>query len=203
MVRRWFAKPVFAGSIPVISILMAELLLFVLFSFLKILFVIVPLLISVAYFTLAERKILGTIQRRMGPNVIGTYGLLQPLADGLKLFIKEALIPSSANKVLFIISPIITFIVSLVGWSVIPFDKFSAVAELNIGSIYLIAVSSLGFYGIAMSGWSSNSKYPFLGALRSTAQMVSYEVSMGFIIVTIVLCTGSFNVDVPPSPNCH
>jgi len=165
-----------------------------LFSFIKILFIIVPLLLSVAYFTLAERKILGTIQRRMGPNVIGTYGLLQPLADGLKLFIKESLIPSNANKLLFVISPILTFIVSLIGWSVIPFDKYSALVELNIGAIYLIAVSSLGFYGIAMSGWSSNSKYPFLGALRSTAQMVSYEVSMGFIIVTVVLCTGSFNL---------
>jgi NADH-quinone oxidoreductase subunit H len=171
-----------------------ELILFIVFSFIKILFIIVPLLISVAYFTLAERKILGTIQRRMGPNVIGAYGLLQPLADGLKLFIKEGLVPSNANKILFLISPVITFIVSLIGWSVIPFDKYSALVELNIGSIYLIAVSSLGFYGIAMSGWSSNSKYPFLGALRSTAQMVSYEVSMGFIIVTVVLCTGSFNL---------
>lgn len=170
------------------------MIIFILKNILKILFVIIPLLISVAYFTLAERKILGTIQRRMGPNVIGTYGLLQPLADGLKLFIKEGLVPSNANKILFIISPLITFVVSLIGWSVIPFDKFSAVVELNIGSIYLIAVSSLGFYGIAMSGWSSNSKYPFLGALRSTAQMVSYEVSMGFIIVTIVLCTGTFNL---------
>lgn len=160
----------------------------------KVLLIIVPLLISVAYFTLVERKVLGAIQRRMGPNVVGLYGLLQPLSDGLKLFSKEALIPSNANKILFIISPIITFIVSLIGWCVVPFDKYSALVELNISAIYLIAVSSLGFYGIAMSGWASNSKYPFLGSLRSTAQMVSYEVSMGFIIVTIVLCTGSFNL---------
>jgi NADH-quinone oxidoreductase subunit H len=168
--------------------------LFVITNLIKILVIIVPLLISVAYFTLAERKILGTIQRRMGPNVVGVYGLLQPLADGLKLFMKEALIPSNANKILFIISPMLTFIVSLIGWAVIPFDKYSILMELNISALYLVAVSSLGFYGIAMSGWSSNSKYPFLGSLRSTAQMVSYEVSMGFIIVTIVLCTGSFNL---------
>ena len=163
-------------------------------GFIKILFIIIPLLISVAYFTLVERKVLGTTQRRMGPNVVGVYGLLQPLADGFKLFVKESLIPSSANKLIFIIAPIITFIVSLIGWCVIPFDQYSTLVELNIGSIYLIAVSSLGFYGIAMSGWSSNSKYPFLGSLRSTAQMVSYEVSLGFIIIVIILCTGSFNL---------
>lgn len=166
----------------------------VIIGFIKILFIIIPLLISVAYFTLVERKVLGTTQRRMGPNVVGTYGLLQPLADGFKLFVKESLIPSSANKLIFIIAPIITFIVSLIGWCVIPFDQYSTLVELNIGSIYLIAVSSLGFYGIAMSGWSSNSKYPFLGSLRSTAQMVSYEVSLGFIIIVIILCTGSFNL---------
>lgn len=165
-----------------------------LLTLLKVLIIIVPLLISVAYFTLAERKVMGAIQRRMGPNVVGVYGLLQPLADGLKLFVKEALIPSNANKLIFVASPIITFIVSLIGWCVIPFDKYSALVELNIGTIYLIAVSALGFYGIAMSGWSSNSKYPFLGSMRSTAQMVSYEVSMGFIIVTIVLCTGTFDL---------
>lgn len=165
-----------------------------LFILVKVLVIIVPLLLSVAFFTLAERKVLGTIQRRMGPNVVGVYGLLQPLADGFKLFIKESLVPSNANKIIFIISPIITFIVSLIGWCVIPFDKYSALVELNVASVYLIAVSSLGFYGIAMSGWSSNSKYPFLGSLRSTAQMVSYEVSIGFIIVTIVICAGSFDL---------
>jgi NADH-quinone oxidoreductase subunit H len=171
-----------------------SLLISLIVILIKILVIIVPLLLSVAYFTLAERKVLGTIQRRMGPNVVGTYGLLQPLSDGLKLFIKEALIPSDANKFIFIISPIITFIVSLIGWCVIPFDKYSVLVEMNIASIYLIAVSSLGFYGIAMSGWSSNSKYPFLGSLRSTAQMISYEVSMGFIIVVVAICVGSFDI---------
>lgn len=160
----------------------------------KILIVILPLLISVAYFTLAERKGLATIQRRMGPNVVGTYGLLQPLADGFKLFMKENVVPSNANTILFIISPIITFIVSLIGWAVVPYDIFSTTSVLNIGMIYLFAVSSLGFYGIAMSGWASNSKYPFLGSLRSTAQMVSYEVSLGFVILTIILCVGSFDL---------
>jgi len=156
--------------------------------------VIVPLLLSVAYFTLAERKVLGAIQRRRGPNVVGVYGLLQPLADGLKLFVKEAIVPSNSNKALFQASPVITFLVSLIGYSIIPFDKFSVFADVNLGVIYLFAVSSLGIYGIIMSGWSSNSKYAFLGALRSTAQMVSYEVSIGFIIVIIALFVGSFNL---------
>jgi NADH-quinone oxidoreductase subunit H len=168
--------------------------MFVLAALLKILIIVVPLLISVAYFTLAERKILGAIQRRRGPNVIGIYGLLQPLSDGFKLLVKETVLPSSSNKFIFIISPLITFILSLVGWAIIPYDKYSFLAELNIGILYLFAVSSLGVYGIIMSGWSSNSKYAFLGALRSTAQMVSYEVSIGFIIVTIVVCSGSFNL---------
>jgi len=161
---------------------------------LKILIIIVPLLISVAYFTLAERKILGAIQRRRGPNVIGVYGLLQPLSDGFKLLVKETVLPSSANTFLFILSPILTFIISLVGWALIPYNEYSFFAEINVGLLYLFAVSSLGVYGIVMSGWSSNSKYAFLGALRSTAQMVSYEVSIGFIIVTIVVCVGSFNL---------
>jgi len=168
--------------------------MFILLTLLKILIIIVPLLISVAYFTLAERKILGVIQRRRGPNVIGVYGLLQPLADGFKLLVKETIIPSSANKFLFILSPIITFLVSLMGWAIIPFDKTAFLAEINIGILYIFAISSLGVYGIIMSGWSSNSKYAFLGALRSAAQMVSYEVSIGFIIITIVVCCGSFNL---------
>ena len=163
-------------------------------SLLKILIIIVPLLISVAYFTLAERKILGAIQRRRGPNVVGAYGLLQPLSDGFKLLVKETVLPSSANKLIFIMSPMLTFVISLMGWAVIPYDKYSILAEMNIGILYLFAMSSLGVYGIIMSGWSSNSKYAFLGALRSTAQMVSYEVSIGFIMITIVVCCGSFNL---------
>jgi len=163
-------------------------------SFIKVLLIVIPLLISVAYFTLAERKILGAMQRRRGPNVVGVFGLLQPLSDGFKLLVKETIIPSNANKFIFIISPIITFVISLMGWAIIPFDKYSMLAEINIGVLYLFAVSSLGVYGIIMSGWSSNSKYAFLGALRSAAQMVSYEVSIGFIIVTIVVCCGSFNL---------
>ena len=168
----------------------------VLISLIKILIIVVPLLISVAYFTLAERKILGAIQRRRGPNVVGVYGLLQPLSDGFKLLVKETVIPSTANKFIFIISPIITFVISLMGWAIIPYDKYSLLSELNVGVLYLFAVSSLGVYGIIMSGWSSNSKYAFLGALRSAAQMVSYEVSIGFIIVTVVVCCGSFNLQV-------
>jgi len=169
---------------------------FIVITLLKILIVVVPLLISVAYFTLAERKILGAIQRRRGPNVVGVFGLLQPLSDGFKLLVKETVLPSSSNKLIFVLSPIITFLISLLGWAVIPYDKYSFLAELNTGMMYLFAVSSLGVYGIIMSGWSSNSKYAFLGALRSTAQMVSYEVSLGFIIIVIVLCAGSFNLNI-------
>jgi NADH-quinone oxidoreductase subunit H len=163
-------------------------------TLLKILIIVVPLLLSVAYFTLAERKIMGAIQRRRGPNVVGVYGLLQPLADGFKLLIKETIIPSSANKVLFFIAPMITFILSLMGWAVIPFNETALLSDINLGILYLFAISSLSVYGIIMSGWASNSKYAFLGALRSAAQMVSYEVSIGFIIISIVLCVGSFNL---------
>lgn len=167
---------------------------YILVILIKILIIVVPLLIAVAYFTLAERKILGAIQRRRGPNVVGAYGLLQPLSDGFKLLVKETVIPSSANKFLFVASPMLTFVISLMGWAIIPYDKYSILAEMNIGVLYLFAISSLGVYGIIMSGWSSNSKYAFLGALRSTAQMVSYEVSIGFIIITIAVCCGSFNL---------
>lgn len=160
----------------------------------KVLIIVVPLLISVAYFTLAERKILGAIQRRRGPNVVGVYGLLQPLSDGFKLLVKETVLPSNANQFIFILSPMLTFTISLMGWAIIPYSKYSFLAEMNIGILYLLAISSLGVYGIIMSGWSSNSKYAFLGALRSTAQMVSYEVSIGFTIITIVICCGSFNL---------
>ena len=165
-----------------------------LLTFLKILIIIIPLLISVAYFTLAERKILGTIQRRKGPNVIGLFGLLQPLADGFKLLIKETIIPSNANKFIFLLSPVITFFISLLGWAIIPYNETAILADINIGILYIFAISSLGVYGIIMAGWSSNSKYAFLGALRSAAQMVSYEVSIGFIIAIIVVCVGSFNL---------
>jgi len=163
-------------------------------NILKILLIVIPLLISVAYFTIAERKIMGIIQRRKGPNVIGFLGLLQPLADGLKLFAKETILPSNSNVVVFFLAPILTFILSLVGWSVIPFSNQIVLADLNVGILYLLAVSSLNVYGIIMAGWSSNSKYPFLGALRSAAQMISYEVSIGFIIVNVCICTGSFNL---------
>ncbi len=179
---------------PFLNLMLTSSFLLIVITLLKVLLIIVPLLISVAYFTLVERKILGALQRRRGPNVIGAYGLLQPLSDGLKLLIKETIIPSNANKFIFIISPIITFFISLVGWAIIPYDKVSVLADINIGVLYLLAMSSLGVYGIIMSGWSSNSKYAFLGALRSAAQMVSYEVSIGFIIVTIVVCCGSFNL---------
>lgn len=169
--------------------------MFFLIFLIKILLVILPLLISVAYFTLAERKILAAMQRRKGPNLIGVFGILQPLSDGLKLFVKESLTPSNASNVLFIISPILTFFLSLLGWGVIPFSEYSLLSQLDLGLLYIFAVSSLGVYGVILSGWSSNSKYAFLGALRSTAQMVSYEVSIGFIILSVILHTGSFNLE--------
>lgn len=163
-------------------------------TFLKTLFLILPLLIAIAYFTLAERKILSSIQRRKGPNVVGTFGLLQPLADGLKLFVKETVLPSNCDVVLFIFAPILTFFLSLVSWVVIPFGKGMSYAELNIGILYLLAISSLGVYGIIIAGWSSNSKYAFLGALRSSAQMVSYELTISFSILSVVVCARSLNL---------
>ena len=166
----------------------------ILYIIVKILCIIVPLLLAVAYFTLAERKILGAIQRRRGPNVIGVYGMLQPLSDGLKLLVKEVIVPSNSNKIIFIFSPALTFFMSLLGWAVIPYNKYALLADLNFGLLYILAISSLGVYGIIMSGWSSNSKYAFLGALRSTAQMVSYEVSIGFILCVLLLSVGSLNL---------
>lgn len=170
------------------------MIILILSNVLKILAIVVPLLISVAYFTLAERKIMGSIQRRKGPNVIGFLGLLQPLADGLKLFVKETILPSNSNLFLFILAPLLSFILSLIGWAVIPLSETIVISDLNIGILYLFAISALSVYGIILAGWSSNSKYPFLGALRSAAQMISYEVSIGFIVITVALCAGSFNL---------
>jgi NADH-quinone oxidoreductase subunit H len=164
------------------------------FILLKLVCTIAPLLLSVAYFTLAERKILGAIQRRRGPNVIGIYGILQPIADGIKLFLKEIIIPSRSNKIIFICSPAITFFMCLLGWAVIPFNKHAVISEMNFGVLYILAISSIGVYGIIMSGWSSNSKYAFLGSLRSTAQMVSYEISIGFILSTLLITVGSLKI---------
>lgn len=161
---------------------------------LKILGIVVPLLVGVAYMTLAERKVMGSMQRRKGPNVVGFFGLLQPLADGLKLLIKEPVLPSSANTIIFLLAPVLTFMLSLISWAVIPFGYGVVLSDLSIGILYIFAVSSLGVYGIIMAGWASNSKYAFLGALRSAAQMVSYEVSIGLIIITVILCAGSLNI---------
>ena len=156
--------------------------------------IIVPLLLAVAYLTYAERKVLAAAQLRRGPNVVGWFGLLQPIADGLKLLLKETVIPSGANRVVFVAAPILTFVLSLIAWAVIPFDAGMVVANINVGILYLFAISSMGVYGVIMAGWASNSKYAFLGALRSAAQMVSYEVSIGFVIVTVLLCVGSLNL---------
>jgi len=160
----------------------------------KIIAIILPLILFVAYLTYAERKIIAAMQMRRGPNVVGPFGLLQPLADTLKLLMKEVIMPARADKVIFLFAPMLTFILALIGWAVIPFSETFVVANINIGILYLLAISSLGVYGIIMAGWASNSKYAFLGAIRSSAQMVSYEVSMGFIIITVLLITGSLNL---------
>ena len=163
-------------------------------TLLQILVVIGPLLIAVAYLTLAERRVIGFMQLRRGPNVVGPFGMFQPFADALKLMAKETILPAGANKVVFLLAPMLTFILSLVAWAVIPFDEGLVIADINVGILYLFAVSSLGVYGVIMAGWASNSKYAFLGALRSAAQMVSYEVSMGLVIITVLLCAGSLNL---------
>ncbi len=161
---------------------------------LKSLILIIPVLISVAFFTLLERKIMASIQRRRGPNVVGLLGLLQPFADGLKLLIKETIIPSRANKIIFIIAPILALFLSFLSWAILPFNSYNVYSDINISILYIFAISSLNVYSIIMSGWSSNSRYAFLGTLRATAQMVSYEVSIGLIIINILLCANSMNL---------
>ena len=160
----------------------------------KILFLLVPVLVSVAMVVWLDRRVWAFVQKRQGPNVVGPFGLLQSVADALKYMFKEIIIPSSSNKVIFILAPIVTMTLALVAWAVIPFSATQVLADINVGILYLFAVSSLGVYGIIMGGWASNSKYPFLGAIRSAAQMVSYEVSIGIIIINVLLCVGSLNL---------
>jgi len=153
-----------------------------------------PIMLSVAYLTYAERKVMGAMQARQGPVTVGPFGLLQPIADGLKLLSKETIIPAGANPIIFLGAPVLTFMLALVAWAVIPFDDGWVLADINVGILYLFAISSMGVYGVIMAGWASNSRYAFLGALRSAAQMVSYEVSLGLVIITVVLCVGSLNL---------
>ena len=161
----------------------------------KILFLLVPVLVSVAMIVWLDRRVWAFVQKRQGPNVVGPFGLLQTIADALKYAFKEIIIPSSSNKVIFILAPIVTMTLALIAWAVIPFSATQVLADINVGILYLFAVSSLGVYGIIMGGWASNSKYPFLGAIRSAAQMVSYEVSIGVIIINVLLCVGSLNLN--------
>jgi NADH-quinone oxidoreductase subunit H len=161
----------------------------------KILFLLIPVLVSVAMIVWLDRRVWAFVQKRQGPNVVGPFGLLQSLADALKYIFKEIIIPASSNKVIFILAPIITMTLALIAWAVIPFSESQVLANINVGILYIFAVSSLGVYGIIMGGWASNSKYPFLGAIRSAAQMVSYEVSIGIIIINVLLCVGSLNLN--------
>ncbi len=174
--------------------MISEYLNIIFFDSLKIIALLLPVLIAVALIVWVDRRIWGLVQLRKGPNVVGPFGLFQTLADALKYIFKEIIIPAGANKVIFILAPVVTMSLALLAWAVIPFGENLYVTNINVGILYLFAVSSLGVYGIIMAGWASNSKYPFLGALRSAAQMVSYEVSIGFIIVTVLLCVGSLNL---------
>ena len=166
----------------------------VILTFAKALALLAPLLIGVAYLTYAERKVLAAMQLRRGPNVVGPFGLFQPFADAIKMLTKETIIPSGSNRVLFVMAPMLTFVLAMLAWAVIPVNDGWAIADINVGILYLFAISSLGVYGIIIAGWASNSKYAFLGAMRSAAQMVSYEVSMGFVLVAVLLCVGSLNL---------
>tara|TARA_B100000989_G_scaffold154032_1_gene114901 strand:- start:1440 stop:2450 length:1011 start_codon:yes stop_codon:yes gene_type:complete len=166
----------------------------ILYIILKIMVIILPLMIFIAYLTYFERRVIGAIQLRKGPNVVGPFGLFQPLADGLKLLTKETVVPTNSNKLIFLFSPILTFTLALIAWAVIPIDYNLVLSNINVGILYVFAISSLGVYGIIMAGWSSNSRYAFLGALRSAAQMISYEVSIGLIIINILLTVGSLNL---------
>tara|TARA_B100001027_G_scaffold216079_1_gene191469 strand:+ start:409 stop:1404 length:996 start_codon:yes stop_codon:yes gene_type:complete len=164
------------------------------FTILKILLIIIPLLIMIAYLTFFERKVIGYMQLRRGPNVVGPFGLFQPLADGIKLLTKETIIPSNSNKVVFLFAPVLTFSLALLAWAVIPVDNGVVLSNINVGILYIISISSLGVYGLIMAGWASNSRYAFLGALRSAAQMISYEVSIGLIIINVLISVGSLNL---------
>jgi NADH-quinone oxidoreductase subunit H len=160
----------------------------------KILFLVVPLIIATAFLTYFERKVIAAVQLRKGPNVVGPFGLLQPLADGIKLMMKEAIVPLGANRYLFLLAPVVTYVLALVAWAVIPLSEDFVIAEINLGILYILAISSLGVYGVIMAGWASNSKYAFLGAIRSASQMISYEVAIGIIIVNVLLITGSLDL---------
>jgi NADH-quinone oxidoreductase subunit H len=173
---------------------MSNYLNIIFFETYRILFLLVPVLVSVAMIVWLDRRVWALVQKRRGPNVVGPFGLLQSLADALKYMFKEIIIPSSSNKIIFILAPIVTMTLALISWAVIPFNENQVIADINVGVLYLFAVSSLGVYGIIMGGWASNSKYPFLGAIRSAAQMISYEVSIGVIIINVLLCVGSLNL---------
>jgi len=174
---------------------MNEYLNIIFFETYRILFLLVPVLVSVAMIVWLDRRVWAFVQKRRGPNVVGPFGLFQSLADALKYIFKEIIIPASSNKVIFVFAPIVTMTLALIAWAVIPFSETQVLANINVGILYLFAISSLGVYGIIMGGWASNSKYPFLGAIRSTAQMVSYEVSIGIIIINVLLCVGSLNLN--------